>query len=93
MFSGCHSLKSIDFHEISIYGNMGYAFSDCISLTSLNLSMIDTNNAFGMVGLFHNCNSLKILILSNWVIPNTLSMAYMFYDCKSLTYIKSKINA
>ena len=84
MFSGCSSLKSIDFHQIRIYRNMGYAFSDCISLTSLNLSMIDTHDAFGMVGLFHKCNSLKILILSNWVISNTQSMAYMFYDCKSL---------
>ena len=84
IFNGCHSLKSIDFQEIEIYGNMGYAFSDCISLTSLDLSMFITDSVNGMDGLFEKCSSLKILILTNWKISNTQSMTYMFYDCKSL---------
>ena len=84
MFSQCYSLKSIELYEFSFYGDMGYLFSECNSLTSLNLSSVDMYFATEFRYLFEKCYSLKTLDLSNWDISGVNTINYMFYDCKSL---------
>ena len=84
MFSGCHLLKSIDLYKINLFGNIEYTFSECRSLSSLDLSMVNAEEVNGVEGLFEKCYSLKTINLTNWKLPSLQNMAYMFYDCKSL---------
>ena len=44
-----------------LLNNMSDMFSDCSSLTSLNLSNFNTNNVNDMSYMFSECSSLKIL--------------------------------
>ena len=70
MFSGCNSLKTIDFSNfkgINI-NNTKYMFNNCTSLTSLNLSNFVTNN-LNMDYMFNNCSNLNYLDVSNFGIP------------------------
>ena len=53
-------------------------FSNCSSLTSLNLSNFNTNNVTNMSGMFYNCSSLTSLNLSNFNTNNVTNMSYMF---------------
>ena len=46
----------------SMYG----MFSNCNSLTSLDLSSFDTSNVTDMTDMFYNCGSLTSLDLSGW---------------------------
>ncbi len=62
-------------------------FSDCSSLTSLDLSNIDTSNATDMGAMFWGCSSLTNLDLSNFDTSNATSLRGMFYECSSLTSI------
>ena len=85
MFSGCKYLKSIDLYEFSFLGDIGFLFSDCSSLKSLDLSLVDTTMVTSMNNLFEKCYSLISLDLSNWETYRVKSIISIFYDCKSLT--------
>ena len=60
-------------------------FSDCSSLTSLNLSHFNTINVKDMSHMFYKCSSLTSIILSNFNTNNVKDMSFMFCDCYSLT--------
>ena len=64
------------------YGN--YFFSDCTSLTSLDLSNFDTSNSKNMKYMFTNCPRLTFLDISNFDTSNVIDMKYMFYGCVEL---------
>ena len=55
--------------------NMREMFSDCSSLTSLNLSNFNTNNVNNMSRMFDCCSSLNSLNLSNF---NTYNFTDMY---------------
>ena len=82
------ALTSIDFGENFNTANVTYMvamFSDCSSLTSLNLSNFNTANVTNMGGMFSGCSSLTSLNLSNFNTSNVTSMGSMFFGCSSLT--------
>jgi len=87
MLSECNSLKSIDLYMFSFYGDIGYLFSECYSLTSLDLSLVDTSQVTQMYNVFEKCYLLKSLDLSNWKTSQVKNIVQIFYDCKSLTSI------
>ena len=60
-------------------------FFDCTSLTSLNLSNLDTSNVRNMSNMFYLCTSLTSLNLSNLDTSNVRDMNGMFNGCTSLT--------
>lgn len=62
-------------------------FGDCSSLTSLDLSNLDTSNTTDMGAMFWRCSSLTSLDLSNFDTSNATSLRGMFYECSSLTSI------
>ncbi len=62
-----------------------YWFCNCSSLTSLDLSGLDTGNVTNMSWMFYNCSSLTSLDVSGWDTGNVTSMRSMFYNCSSLT--------
>ncbi len=55
-------------------------FSNCSSLTSLNLSKFDINNVINMNNMFSECTSLTSLNLSNFRFDNKIDMKNMFYN-------------
>ena len=70
---------------IKLLTSMANIFSNCSSLTSLNISNFNTNNVIDMNNMFSNCSSLTTLNLSNFNTKNVTNMSNMFYNCSSLT--------
>ncbi len=60
-------------------------FYGCSSLTSLDLSPLDTSNVTDMGYMFQGSSSLTSLDLSSFDTSNVTSMGYMFQSCSSLT--------
>ena len=61
---------------------MARMFSDCYSLTDLDLSNFNTSNVADMAGMFNGCSSLKSLTLPDGI---TEIGNYAFRYCKLLT--------
>ena len=59
-------------------------FSECSSLTNINLSNFNTNNVTNMSYMFSGCSSLININLSNFNTNNVTDMSGMFDGCKKL---------
>ena len=57
--------------------NMNMMFCSCISLTSINLSNLDTLNVIDMRNMFSACISLTSINFSNFNTSNVSDMSYM----------------
>ena len=64
---------------------MGLMFSDCSSLTSLNVSNFDTSKVTDMSEMFNVCSKLTSLNVSNFNTSNVTYMDWMFTSCYKLT--------
>ena len=64
-----------------------YMFSECKSLTNIDLSNFNTQHVTNMSYMFNRCNSLTNIDLSNFNTQNVTNMKSMFYSCTSLTNI------
>lgn len=53
---------------------MSYAFQDCISLTELDVSNIDTSKVDNMGDMFNDCKNIKSLDVSKWNTENVNSI-------------------
>ncbi len=88
-FYGCSKLSSITglvYLNTSQVTNMSSMFTNCVSLTSLDLSNFDTSNVSEMASMFYHCSGLTTLDLSNFDTNNvTGSMVNMFNGCSGLT--------
>ena len=91
-----HGSKAIKIFIISCGNNitdMSYMFSECTSLTNLDLSNFITNNVTNMSWMFYGCSSLTELNLSSFNTNNVINMQAMFQNCSSLTNLNlSKFN-
>ena len=102
IFSGCSSLKKINFIKIntSKAKNMERMFNGCKNLESLDLHNLDTTYVTNMEEMFKECNSIKEIKFnenSNYkleygkFIPfdtyNVENMKHIFYGCNSLKSI------
>ena len=92
-FGKCRNMTSIEGME---YLNteeateLGNLFRECRSLTSIDLSHINTENATGLTGLsamFRDCNSLQTIDVSTFNTENVENMSGMFRNCSSLQSI------
>ena len=61
-----------------------YMFSECNSLTTIDLSNFNTQNVTNMRDMFYECKSLKTIDLSSFNTQNVTNMGYMFSGCNSL---------
>lgn len=89
-FSGCKSLTEIvglDYLNTSKAESMLGMFSNCSSLTSLDLRSFDTSSVEDMSHMFSKCISLTSLDLSSFNIRNVNKMYGMFDSCSSLTLL------
>ena len=64
---------------------MGYMFSGCAELTSLDVSHFDTSQVTNMGSMFEKCTELTSLDVSNFNTTSVTTMNYMFNECASLT--------
>lgn len=60
-------------------------FSGCCSLTNLDVTNLDTSEAFDMDRMFYECCGLTSLDVSNFDTSNVTSMESMFYACTRLS--------
>ena len=89
-FYGCKNLTSITGIEnlkTDIVTKMNNMFSDCYSLTSLDVSNFNTENVTNMSAMFSGCSGLSVLDLSKFNTANVKDMTGMFDGCSGLTTI------
>ena len=87
-FYNCTKLTEIK-NIKNLYTNecvsMYQMFSDCSSLTNLDLSAFDTSKVTDMSEMFTNCSSLTNIDVKGFDTSNVTTMFYMFCGCSSLT--------
>ena len=92
LFTNCNSLKIMDCPITVKYFNLSYFFSNCHSLTSVNLENFDTIKATNFDYMFSNCYKLEFIAKSNFNFQGTIRMVNMFSGCYSLTSINFPIS-
>ena len=60
-------------------------FSNCVALTSLDVTNFNTANVTGMTRMFLGCSSLTSLDVTNFNTAKVTDMSYMFSGCVVLT--------
>ena len=65
--------------------DMGYMFSGCSSLTSLDVTHFNTAKVTDMNRMFSNCSSLTSLDVTHFSTANVTDMGYMFLSCSKLS--------
>ena len=65
--------------------DMSYMFSNCSSLTSLDVTHFNTANVTNMWYMFSRCSALLSLNVTNFNTANVTNMRNMFSSCSSLT--------
>lgn len=71
--------------DTSSFTDMGWMFSNCEKLTSLDLTGLDTSAVTDMRYMFYYCLGLTSLDLSELDTSAVTNMAYMFIQCEKLT--------
>lgn len=87
LFSSDTKLKNITNignMNISKADGISYVFSNCSTLTQLDLSNWDTRNVQYMIGTFSGCTNLTEINCSGWNSSKVYNMQAAFYNCKSL---------
>ena len=64
---------------------INHMFYGCESLTNIDLSYFNTQNATNMSYMFFGCKSLTNINLSNFNNQNVTNICTMFSNCESLT--------
>ena len=87
-FDGFQILESIEglnyLNTVSVTEMWGM-FSECSSLTSLDVSSFNTANVTSMSSMFGFCIALTSLDVSSFNTENVINMNGMFYACQALT--------
>lgn len=87
-FDGCSNLAEIvdmdKYLNTEYVTNMAHMFSECKSLTGLNLSNFNTINVSSMDYMLWGCSSIESVDLSGFNTLNVTYMSYMFGDCSKL---------
>ena len=65
--------------------DMRSMFSNCSSLTSLDVTHFNTANVTNMGYMFYSCSSLTSLDVTHFNTAKVTDMSRMFYNCSSLT--------
>ena len=79
------TIKDLKYLNTEQVTNMSYMFSDCSTLSSLDLSNFNTAIVTNMSYMFSDCSTLSSLDLSNFNTAIVTNMSYMFSDCSTLS--------
>ena len=95
-FKNCTALETISglkYLNTANVTDMGYMFSGCSALTSLDLTNFNTSKVESMRDMFEDCSALESLNLTNFNTENVTDMYGMFYQCEKLSSLDlSKFN-
>ena len=80
-------LANLNTEEVKV---MGYMFSGCNALKSIDLSKFNTGKVENMFGMFNGCKALTTLDLSHFNTENLKGMGQMFSNCNALKSIDLK---
>lgn len=86
LFTLCKSISSINIS--TSFSKLEYfegGFIECNSLTSIDLSLLNTKNLNRMYRLFYKCTSIEKINLGNLNTEKVTDMISLFYSCDSLT--------
>lgn len=86
-FKNCISLKSFSPGIVLNVESMQDMFSGCSSLTSVDLSLLNTANCTTMRNTFNDCSSLQSIDLSSLGSNALVDMYGTFYNCEKLKSI------
>lgn len=88
-FTKLTEIENIENLNTSAVTDMGLMFSNCSSLTSLDMSKFNTDNVTNMSNMFNACSSLTTLDLSSFNTSKVTDMSNMFGSifgsCSGLT--------
>lgn len=87
-FHNCTSLlsiKNLEYLTTDSVTSMNSMFTQCRSLTDLDLSHFNTNEVTDMGKMFYGCLSLDFLDLSSFETNKVTDMYWMFRECRRLT--------
>ncbi|MBR5053655.1 MAG: BspA family leucine-rich repeat surface protein [Bacteroidaceae bacterium] len=79
------TIAGIEYLNTSEVTDMAVMFTNCESLTSLDLSSFNTAKVTDMRYMFYGCTALTSLDLSKFNTSNVTNMSYMFNGCTALT--------
>ena len=80
-------LANLNTEEVKV---MGYMFSGCNALKSIDLSKFNTGKVENMFGMFYGCKALTTLDLSHFNTENLKDVGQMFFYCTALKSIDLK---
>ena len=80
-------LLEVEFSGCQMGEFMNSIFFNCVSLTSIIFTSIDTSNVYYIYNAFKDCKSLKSIDLSNLDLSNVGQFQHMFDGCENLEYI------
>ena len=80
-------LANLNTEEVKV---MGYMFSGCNALKSIDLSTFNTGKVENMFGMFYGCKALTTLDLSHFNTENLKDVGQMFFNCTALKSIDLK---
>ena len=81
------SITGLKYLNTSEVTDMSYMFSNCESLTSLDVSTFNTSKVTSMAVMFWGCTNLTSLDVSNFNTSNVTSMQSMFGHSNNLTIL------
>ena len=77
-------IEGLEYLNTENVTNMYGMFSDCSSLTSLDLQHFNTEKVTDMSGMFANCSGLRTLDLQHLNTEKVTNMSWMFATCSGL---------
>ena len=90
-FYGCNNLtliEGIQYLHTENVTNMGYMFTGCSNLNSLDVSNFNTQNVKSFSFTFYNCSMLTNLDVKSFNTQNVVNMTQMFAGCSRLTSLE-----
>ena len=79
------TITGLEYLNTANVTDMSYMFSNCSSLTSLDVTHFNTANVTNMWYMFSSCSALLSLDVTNFNTANVTNMRNMFSSCSSLT--------
>ena len=85
-FKNCGKLISVNLNNIKPT-SMTEMFYDCDTITTIDLSGLDTSENTNMKSMFYGCKALRSIVLDNINTDKVEDMYCLFYDCENLSTI------
>ena len=81
------TITGLEYLNTAKVTDMGFMFSNCLKLTSLDVTHFNTANVTNMNTMFFQCKALTSLDVTHFNTAKVTNMYSMFYNCSSLTTI------